>query len=99
MLAMMEIPAILIGISLARINAPSNVGSEQVPLREIARELLAGKSSLLLIGFLVIGFLVGDTGWDQVAPLFDVPFKGVLTIFLLEAGLVAGRKLEKGAFF
>lgn len=102
MLAMMEIPAILIGISLARINAPSLDGVNQVPLKEVARELLAGKSSLLLIGFLIIGFLVGDSGWDQVAPLFDAPFKGVLTLFLLEAGLVAGRKLsdlKKGGVF
>jgi uncharacterized protein len=102
MLAMMEIPAILIGISLARINTPTNSGEKQVSIREIARELLAGKSSLLLLGFLVIGFLIGDSGWDQVAPLFDLPFKGVLTLFLLEAGLVAGRKLSdlrKGGAF
>ncbi len=94
MLAMMEIPAILIGISLARINSPINAGTTQVSIKEISRELIAGKSSLLLLGFLVIGFLVGKTGWEQVSPLFDVPFKGVLTLFLLEAGLVAGRKLS-----
>lgn len=102
LLAMMEIPAILIGISLARINAPVTQQQDQVPLKEVARELLAGKSSLLLIGFLTIGFFVGDSGWDQVAPLFDAPFKGVLTLFLLEAGLVAGRKLsdlKKGGVF
>jgi uncharacterized protein len=102
MLAMMEIPAILIGISLARINAPISDNKEQVPLKEVARELFAGKSSLLLLGFLIIGFFVGKTGWEQVSPLFDVPFKGVLTIFLLEAGLVAGRKLsdlKKGGLF
>jgi uncharacterized protein len=102
MLAMMEIPAILIGISLARINAPMSDNKEQVPLREVARELFAGKSSLLLLGFLIIGFFVGKTGWEQVSPLFDVPFKGILTLFLLEAGLVAGRKLsdlKKGGLF
>ncbi|NOT74905.1 MAG: sodium-dependent bicarbonate transport family permease [Cyclobacteriaceae bacterium] len=100
MLAMMEIPAILIGISLARINSASNNNSAGI--KEIARELFAGKSSLLLLGFLVIGFLVGKSGWEQVAPLFDVPFKGVLTLFLLEAGLMAGRKLsdlKKGGAF
>jgi hypothetical protein len=100
MLAMMEIPAILIGLSLARMNSTNT--SEQVPVKEIARELLAGKSSLLLIGFLIIGFLVGKSGWEQVSPLFDTPFKGVLTLFLLEAGLVAGRKLsdlKKGGIF
>jgi hypothetical protein len=102
LLAMMEIPAILLGISLARINSPAIEGVTHVSVKEVARELLAGKSSLLLIGFLVIGFLVGNTGWDQVAPLFDLPFKGVLTLFLLEAGLVAGRKLsdlKKGGAF
>jgi hypothetical protein len=93
MLAMMEIPAILIAILLARMNTPARDG-EQVPLSSIARELFAGKSSLLLIGFLIIGLVIGKTGWEQVAPLFDVPFKGVLTLFLLEAGLVAGRKLS-----
>lgn len=102
MLAMMEIPAILIGISLARINAQAGDSHRQVPLKEVARELLAGKSSLLLLGFLLIGFLVGKNGWEQVSPLFDVPFKGILTLFLLEAGLVAGRKLsdlKKGGIF
>ena len=102
MLAMMEIPAIIIGISLSRLNAPIAANQHQVPLKEITRELLAGKSSLLLLGFLVIGFSVGKTGWEQVAPLFDLPFKGVLTLFLLEAGLVAGRKLsdlKKGGLF
>lgn len=100
MLAMMEIPAILIGITLARVNSGST--AEQTPVKEVARELLAGKSSLLLMGFLLIGFLVGKQGWEQVSPLYDLPFKGILTLFLLEAGLVAGRKLsdlKKGGAF
>lgn len=93
MLAMMEIPAILIAISLARMN-DTGFNTRQTSIKEIARELLAGKSSLLLIGFVLIGLVVGKTGWEQVSPLFDVPFKGILTLFLLEAGLVAGRKLS-----
>jgi hypothetical protein len=92
-LAIMEIPAILIGISLARYSK-QNQQASGASVKEIARELLAGKSSLLLMGFLLIGLLAGKTGWEQVSPLFDVPFKGVLTLFLLEAGLVAGRKLS-----
>ena len=94
MLAMMEIPAILVGISLARLNSPIAHGRDSVSVKEVARELIAGKSSLLLLGFLVIGFMVGKEGWEQVSPMFDMPFKGVLTLFLLEAGLVAGRKLS-----
>jgi len=101
LLAIMEIPAILVGISLARLNSTDD-GGERISVKEVARELLAGKSSLLLIGFLIIGYSTGKTGWEQMAPLFDVPFKGVLTLFLLEAGLVAGRKLsdlKKGGAF
>lgn len=92
LMAMMEIPAILVAISLARFTDKGTAESN-VSLKEIARELLAGKSSILLIGFLVIGFSIGKNGWEQVSPLFDAPFKGVLTIFLLEAGLMAGKRL------
>jgi hypothetical protein len=74
----------------------------KVSIKEIALELLAGKSSVLLIGFLVIGFFIGNSGWEQVAPLFDTPFKGILTLFLLEAGLIVGERLnelKKGGLF
>jgi len=95
MLAIMEVPAILIAVSLARMNLPKDMDATARPsLKVIARELIAGKTSILLLGFLAIGFIGGKGGWEQVAPLFDVPFKGVLTLFLLEAGLVAGRKIS-----
>jgi uncharacterized protein len=94
LLAIMEIPAILVAIMLTRINVARGESKSVVPLREIFKELLVGKGSVLLFGFLVIGFVSGQSGWEQVAPLFDIPFKGVLTLFLLEAGLVAGRKLS-----
>jgi hypothetical protein len=94
LLAIMEVPAILIAIGLTRITRQEENFSSAVPIKEVVRELLVGKGSILLIGFLIIGFLTGHSGWDQVSPLFDVPFKGVLTLFLLEAGLVAGKKLS-----
>lgn len=101
LLAMMEIPAILVAISLARLNHENKLSSN-ISLKEIARELFAGKSSILLIGFLVIGFVIGKSGWEQVSPFFDTPFKGILTVFLLEAGLMAGKRIsdlkENGLF-
>lgn len=101
LLAMMEIPAILVAISLARLNHENKLSSN-TSLKEIARELFAGKSSILLIGFLVIGFVIGKSGWEQVSPFFDTPFKGILTVFLLEAGLMAGKRIsdlkENGLF-
>jgi hypothetical protein len=94
LLAIMEIPGILIAIALVRLYAPNRQDTKPASIDQIARELLAGKSTLLLIGFLIIGWLVGQTGWEQVAPLLDVPFKGLLTLFLLEAGLAAGKRLS-----
>lgn len=94
LLAIMEIPAILIAIGLSRMSRTADESESIIPLRDVVKELLVGKGSVLLIGFLIIGFVSGHHGWEQVSPLFDIPFKGVLTLFLLEAGLVAGRKLS-----
>lgn len=66
------------------------------------REVLASKSVLLLIGGVIIGFLSGQQGFDRVAPFFAAPFQGVLVIFLLEMGVLAGKRLgdlrQVGAF-
>jgi hypothetical protein len=91
LLATMEVPAILIAIGLARMR--DREAAQGASLGEVVRELLAGRSSLLLLGFLVIGLLGGKVGYAQVAPFFDAPFRGLLTLFLLEAGLVTGRRL------
>jgi uncharacterized protein len=90
MLAIMEIPAILIAILLARVQSKE---SSTTSWKTLLQELFAGRGTVLLIGGLLIGFLSGKKGFEQVAPLFDTPFKGVLTLFLLEVGLVTGRKL------
>lgn len=84
LLAILEIPAIVIALLLAR----PKVGL----LKEISF-VLSSKSILLLIGGLVIGYLSGDKGLVRVAPLFVSPFQGMLVLFLLEMGLVAGQKL------
>ena len=56
-------------------------------------DLLTGKGIILLLGGLAIGIIGGKKGFDQVASLFDAPFKGVLALFLLEVGLITGRRL------
>ena len=63
-------------------------------MKKLFHDLLTGKGILLLLGGLAIGLLCGKKGFEQVAPLFDAPFKGVLTLFLLEVGLVTGRRLH-----
>jgi hypothetical protein len=88
LLAVMEIPGILIGLWLAK-----RANSSGVSLGESMREVLTGKSLLLLAGGLVIGFMTGEAGYQRIEPFFGGLFTGVLALFLLELGIVAGRRL------
>ena len=63
------------------------------PWSALAHDVFLGKSVLLLVGGLVIGTTMGEAGTAPIAPLFTVLFKGVLALFLLELGLVAGARL------
>ena len=49
---------------------------------------------LLLVGGIVIGVVAGPSGFMPIEPLFGALFKGVLALFLLEMGLVAGSRLS-----
>ncbi|MCY2959674.1 MAG: sodium-dependent bicarbonate transport family permease [Planctomycetota bacterium] len=94
LLAIMESPAILVGVLLGKMTeGPGNPGPGS-SLREVLREALLGKSVVLLVGALLIGFLCGKSGLEKVGGFFVAPFQGVLALFLLELGLVAGRRLR-----
>ncbi|MCU0950622.1 MAG: sodium-dependent bicarbonate transport family permease [Burkholderiaceae bacterium] len=88
MVALMEAPGIIAGIVLARMGA-----SQRVAWGPLAHEVMFGKSVLLLLGGLVIGTVAGPEHIKPVEPFFMGLFKGVLALFLLEMGLVAGSRL------
>lgn len=87
--AIMEMPAILIAIFLAKRAMSESEGS----MGKVLHELFTNKGSLLLIGGIIIGFATGKKGFEQVSPLFEGLFRGMLCLFLLEVGLVTGRRL------
>ncbi|MCA3011420.1 MAG: sodium-dependent bicarbonate transport family permease [Myxococcaceae bacterium] len=93
LVALLEMPAILVALLLGR-RAQTKVASSSVKLGEVVREVVVGKASLLLLGGVAIGWLSGQHGVEQVAPLFLAPFKGVLVLFLLEMGMVAARRFQ-----
>lgn len=94
LLAVMEAPAIIIAVFLAMRNTGSGGTTQPGEFKRLMHDLLTGKGIILLLGGLLIGFLSGHKGYEQVAPFFDAPFKGVLALFLLEVGLVTGRRLR-----
>ncbi len=97
-LAIMEIPAILLSIWLARRSGSQS----QQGMGKVLHELFTNKGTILLLGGLGIGLITQKEGFGQVAPLYDGLFRGILCLFLLEVGLVAGRRLfelKKVGFF
>lgn len=86
--AAMEAPAIVTALWLAGRHRRETARAG-VPWREV---LLNG-SIVLLIGAFLIGWMTGPAGMSEVEGFLVTPFKGVLCLFLLDMGLVAGRNL------
>lgn len=90
LLTIMEIPGILIGILLATRGL-----ARQVDWSHSLREVLLGKTVMLLAGGLLIGALSGDTGYQKVQPFFVDLLPGMLALFLMHLGVVAGSRLHE----
>jgi hypothetical protein len=93
-MALMESPAILVAVALARrdgVRAP--VAAEGAPPHGPLREAFLSGPVFLLLGALAIGAACGEDGWRRVEPFAKVPFQGVLCLFLLDMGLIAARRL------
>ncbi len=89
--AVMEAPAIL---SALWIVARAGAGSKGTVDAGLYREILLNGSIVLLIGSFFIGAITGEEGLETIAPFIVAPFQGVLCLFLLDMGLVAGRGLR-----
>ncbi len=99
--AVMEAPGLVAGILLARASMRREAGAPGSGLASsggwgrLAHDVLFGKSVLLLMGGIAIGAIAGVEGTAPIKAVFIDPFKGVLALFLLELGLVAGGRLAE----
>lgn len=101
MLAVMESPAIVIGLLLAawtrgRAGGDAETRGAQAGgnLGHILREAFTNGSVVLLIGAMVIGTIATPASIDSIKPFVNDIFMGVLCLFLLEMGLEAARRIE-----
>lgn len=96
LLVLLEIPAILVGITLARGRFRA------MRWKTAVHEVFLGKSIVLLVGGLLIGWAAGADGLSSIEPLFFGLFKGILALFLLEMGVItaaqAGSLRRHGPF-
>jgi hypothetical protein len=100
-LALMESPAIVVGLILVRVFAnksKENIeeeNTEKTSWAEVLREAFLNGSVLLLIGSLITGILTGSSGWGKVHLFVEKDlFYGALMFFLLDMGLVAARRIR-----
>jgi uncharacterized protein len=105
-LALMESPAIVVGIVLVKKFAPrektEDGETEKMDWGDVLREACLNGSVFLLIGSLIIGLLTGAPGWEKLKPFTQDSFYGVLCFFLLDMGLIAARRIQevaKAGFF
>jgi hypothetical protein len=87
--AAMETPAIMAALWLARTGENRMDGST-------LREVLLNGSIVLLVGSFIIGIITGADGLKAIAPFIVDPFKGILCLFLLDMGVIAGRGMREG---
>lgn len=109
-MALMESPAIILAVVFAnttrrqmapiqtagpRENEESISAKTGSTTLKILHESLTDGAQLLLLGAMVIGLLTGETGQAAMQPFSGDLFKGMLSFFLLDMGLMTAKNLPQ----
>ena len=94
-MALMESPAIIIGLLLISLFNREEVNT--INKRTVMIHSFTNGSVLLILGSLIIGYMANAQQAEGIKPFTNDLFKGFLAIFLLDMGITSGRKLK--AFF
>ncbi|MFK7975916.1 MAG: sodium-dependent bicarbonate transport family permease [Halioglobus sp.] len=91
---LLEMPAIAVGIALAKRAAAKgeSSGGPSLPSGKLLHEIFLNQGIVLMTGGLLIGYMAGERTYS-IAPLFFDLFNGVLALFLLEMGMVSARRI------
>ncbi len=92
-MALMESPSIIIGVILYRkYNEKADHGFH-LDFKELLREAFLNGSIVVLLGSLIVGLVSNEYGMKIMEPFTGGIFKGMLSFFLLDMGVVAGKRL------
>jgi hypothetical protein len=91
-MALMESPAIIMGLVLISIFNTNN--TERIQKRTAIKHSFTNGSVLLILGSLIIGYLASAKQAEGIKPFTNDLFKGFLAIFLLDLGITSGKKLK-----
>lgn len=93
-MALMESPAIIVGMLLYNRFREANGEERGMRWGTLLHEACFNGSVFLILGSMAIGWITGPAGKAQVTAVIDAPFIGILCLFLLDMGIVAGRRLR-----
>lgn len=91
-MALMEAPAIVIGVMLIRFYGEQ--GQTKLKVHSIITHSFTNGSVFMIVGSLIIGLLASEQQAQGIKPFTTDIFKGFLAIFLLDMGIVSGRRLD-----
>jgi hypothetical protein len=100
-MALMESPAIIMAVIFAnmlrreRAAAEPSSAENTTPLGKILHESFTDGAQLLLLGAMLVGIITGEAGKTVMAPFSVDLFKGMLSFFLLDMGLMAARNMHE----
>ena len=91
-MALMEAPAIIIGVILIQLF--SQAKEQSLKIKNVITHSFTNGSVVLILGSLIIGILASEKQAQGIKPFTTDIFKGFLAIFLLDMGIISGRKLN-----
>ncbi len=93
-MAMMEAPAIVIGVTLIRLFSKDGPSQSSHGIGHILKEAFSNGSVLMILGSLVIGIVSDEKQAEGIKPFTSDIFKGFLAVFLLDMGIIAARRFR-----
>jgi hypothetical protein len=97
LLTLLESPGIHVALAIGALQRKramtADADRDHGAIGQVLHEVLTGRTMVLLVGGLLVGYFMGESGWTAVRPFFDGGFKGALMLFLLEMGIVAASRL------
>ena len=70
------------------------MNENKTTLSQVLRESITGKAIVILLGSIVIGYIIGEDGFESIKIVFDEMFTGAIVIFMIEMGIIAGQRLN-----
>jgi hypothetical protein len=96
-MALMEAPAIVVGLMLLNFfgtKEESRRERKRTQLQRVMREAFTNGSVVLILGSFIIGLVSTEHSMEGLVPFTQDIFKGMLAFFLLDMGILAGKRLS-----